>query len=203
MKKIFILIAVFSVFSNAQTDWKLKKDSNEIKIFTRSLLNESFDEYKAVTTVNVPIKKVVEELLTAPEYFDECKSGISYYLKKKSEDEHLFYARKDLPWPVKDRDIITLLTVIKINDYKYKLKLESLPDAIPEKNKTLRVKKLMGFWLLEEKDRKTKITQQLLVNPEGSLPKFVVNKLLIKGPFKTFSDLREKFSDTTELLLSK
>ena len=55
----------------------------------------------------------------------------------------------------------------------------------------------MGFWLLEEKNNKTMVTQQLYLDPEGSLPPFIVNKLLVKGPYKTFSvlqDLKDKSS---------
>jgi len=192
MKKLiftcfFLLICIHSF---SQTEWKLKKDTNAIKIFTRSLPNESFDEYKAQTVIDNPIEGILNELLTAPKYFENCPSGVSYYVKQLNDNQHVFYAHKDLPWPLKDRDLVTLLTVNKISDKKYKLTLESLPNVIPEKEKTLRIKKLMGFWLLEEIDKKTKVTQQLFVNPEGSLPKFVVNSLLVKGPYKTFSDLR-------------
>ena len=48
----------------------------------------------------------------------------------------------------------------------------------------------MGHWLLEEMNGKTKVTQQLFLDPEGSLPPFIVNNLLIKGPYKTFTELK-------------
>ena len=86
---------------------------------------------------------------------------------------------------------VTLLTVTKIDSSSTKLTLESLPDELPKKNKTIRVKKLMGHWLLEEMDGKTMVTQQLFIDPEGNLPPFVVNSLLIKGPFKTFKNLQD------------
>ena len=69
--------------------------------------------------------------------------------------------------------------------------IEGLPEGIPEREKTIRIKNLMGYWLLEQKaDQETMVTQQLFLNPEGSLPAFVINSLLVKGPFKTFQDLR-------------
>ena len=48
----------------------------------------------------------------------------------------------------------------------------------------------MGYWLLEENEGQTKVTQQLFINPEGNLPPFVINSLLIKGPYNTFKNLR-------------
>jgi hypothetical protein len=103
----------------------------------------------------------------------------------------VFYARKILPWPIQDRDIVSLLTVSHINSSKVKLTIESLPEGVPEQNKTLRIKELMGHWLLEAKGNQTKVTQQLYLNPEGKLPPIVVNTLLIKGPYKTFSTLKK------------
>jgi len=192
LKNIFLIVLLItSIASIAQSEWELKKDANAIKIYTRRIPNQSIDEYKAITIIDTKINNVVAELLSAPKYNKANESGVSYYVKQLSENQHVFYAHKPLPWPIRDRDIITLLTVEKISDSKYKLALESLPNAIPEKEKTIRIKNITGHWLLEEDGNKTKVTQQLFVNPEGTLPAFVINSLLIKGPFKTFSELRE------------
>jgi len=204
MAKIFLLYLLLVPLSNfAQSTWKLKKDTDSIKIFTRSVADKSIDEYKAETIINTSINNVLHELLTAPKYYESCQPGVSYYLKEQSENQHIFYVHKSLPWPIKDRDLITQLTVLKLSNNKIKLVLESLPDELPEKEKTIRIKELMGYWLLEETDGKTKVTQQLFVDPEGSLPPFVINNLLIKGPLKTFSELRTTFSKTNSTVSKK
>ena len=190
-KSILLVLFVLPFLVAAQNDWTLKKEDDNIKIYTRDAANSNLKEFKAVTTINTASKYILDELLTAPEYYENCESNTSYYVKKLKDNQHVFYARKDLPWPIKDRDIVTLLTVNKINANTTKLTLESLPEELPEKDKTIRVKKLMGHWLLEEIDGKTKVTQQLFLNPEGHLPSFVVNSLLIKGPYKTFKDLHK------------
>jgi hypothetical protein len=87
-----------------------------------------------------------------------------------------------------------LLTVEHINRKTIKLTLESLPKGLPKKDNTIRVKTLMGHWLLEEVNDKTMVTQQLFLDPEGSLPPFVVNSLLIKGPYTTFMNLHKSIS---------
>jgi hypothetical protein len=200
---LFFCLVLISLSIFAQEDWKLKKDTDSIKIFTRSLPNASLDEFKAETTINASIDDILFQLLTAPEYYESCEPDISYYVKMQSKNQHIFYAYKSLPWPIKDRDLITLLTVKKISDTQIKLVLESLPDVLPEKKKTIRIKELMGHWVLEEKHGKTKVTQQLFVNPEGSLPSFVINLLLIKGPLKTFSELRNSINTSNVLVSEK
>ena len=175
----------------AQQHWKLKKDANDIKIFTRATTDSNINEFKAETIILASLDDVLNELLSAPPYFDGCEAGISYYVESNGDDKHIFYAKKDLPWPLKDRDIVTQLTVKKINRSTVKLCLEGLPNELPLQEKTIRIKKLMGHWLLEADGNRTKVTQQLFVDPEGSLPPLIINSLLIKGPYKTFSELHK------------
>jgi hypothetical protein len=188
---VLIFFILCTTLAIAQNDWGLKKDAQGIKIYTRSVNDSPIKEYKATTILNSSIDKVLSELLNAPQYTDDCESGQSFYVTRRGNNQHVFYARKELPWPVRNRDIVTLLTVQKISATKVKLHLESLPEGIPEKQKTIRIKELMGFWLLEEENGKTKVTQQLYLNPEGSLPSAITNALLIKGPFKTFTELQK------------
>lgn len=189
---VVLMLAFLNSFSSfSQNSWSLKKEENGIRIFTRPLTEIPFDEYKAITTIDASINTVLNELLEAPKYCDNCPSEISYLVKSINQNQHLFYVHKAFPWPIKDRDIITRLTVEKLSDKKIKLYLESAPNEIPNKDNTIRIKQLMGYWLLEEKNSKTIVTQQLYINPEGSLPPFIINKLLIKGPYKTFTTLKE------------
>ncbi|GGD15600.1 START domain-containing protein [Hyunsoonleella pacifica] len=193
MKRFVLLIFLFCGFLHyGQEQWKLKKDANNIKIFVRNTPHSNFDEYKATTILYTSIEHVLNELLSAPEYnHSKIESGISYYIKKRGDNEHVFYVKKELPWPLKNRDIVTLLTVKRISETKIKLILEGLPSEIGKSKNTLRIKTLMGHWLLETEGNTTKVTQQLHLNPEGKIPPFVSNLLLVKGPYSTFLDLKK------------
>ena len=191
MKRLLFILVFLSLGQvNGQEQWKLKKSADGIQIYTRAMAGKSLKEYKAVTTVKAKMDVVLNELLTAPKYNDMCESGVSYYIDSPAEGKHLFYAQKSLPWPVRDRDVITLLTVKKLSENKVILYLEGAPNVLPEQENMIRVTELMGHWLLEEKDNGTMITQKLFIDPNGNLPPFVVNALLVKGPLKTFQELR-------------
>lgn len=174
--------------------WTLKKQENNISVFTRSLPGKSFKEYKAVTKIQCSLESVLDELLTAPQYSAEFMPGISYSIKEEDR-KHLFYAYQDLPWPLRDRDVVSQLTVEMLSKDTYKLTISGAPEALPEKEKALRIHDLTGFWLLERDGTTIKVTQQLYVDPEGSLPAIVVNGLLVDGPFKTFLQLRQKLDE--------
>lgn len=81
-KNISLFILVFLLcHCFAQTPWELKKDTEHIKIYTRSKPNTKFDEFKVVTTLKTSLKTVLNELLEAPKYDASLTSGVSYYVK--------------------------------------------------------------------------------------------------------------------------
>ena len=135
MKKISFVFLILPFIIFAQDNWTLKKEVDNIKIYTRNSQGSNLKEFKAITMINSPLKNILTELLDAPDYYEDCKPNISYYVKELNENQHVFYAHKDLPWPVRDRDIVTLLTVNRIDSDNVKLTLESLPEELPSKNK--------------------------------------------------------------------
>lgn len=193
MKKIyFLFFLVFPLLVQSQHEWKTEKSNKGIKIQVRKTNHSPYKEYKAVTSINTSIDQVLKELLEAPEYMENCKEGISHLVKKNSAGEYFFYAKNEFSWPVKDRDVVSRIRVKRISDTIVKLHIDAAPKEVPQIKNTLRIKELSGFWLLEENDNKVTVTQQLYVNPEGSLPPFITNSLLVTGPFKTFLELRNK-----------
>ena len=62
----FLLLTSF--VSIGQSDWVLKKDDNNIQIYTRSVANESIEEYKAITVIDSKIDDVIDKLIAAPKY---------------------------------------------------------------------------------------------------------------------------------------
>ena len=189
---VWLLLIMISAQLQAQKDWKLKKEIDGIKVYTRSMADSPWKEFKAMTELDASMDQVLNELLDAPKYTENCAPGISFLIGQQTENQYLFYARKELPWPIKDRDIITLLTVHKLTDNSIRLDIHGSPKSLPEKEKTIRVQQLMGHWLLEDLGETTRVTQQLYLDPAGSLPAAVVNGLIVKGPLKTFMDLQNK-----------
>ncbi|MDY8135118.1 START domain-containing protein [Aquimarina sp. 2201CG5-10] len=194
--KIIYLLILLPILCYSQSDWKLAKDKKGIQIWVRNYNDSPYKEYKAITYVQTTINNVVNELLDAPKYIENCEEGISHLVKVNHNSEYIFYARNELPWPIKDRDVVSKLNVQKISENKVKLYINAAPEEVPVLKNALRIRELSGYWLLEEKGEGIKITQQLYLNPEGSLPPFITNSLLISGPFKTFLTLRSQLKDT-------
>ena len=71
MKRILFIVGVFLMFLDqtaiAEETWKLEKNKNEIKVWTRKPVNSSLKEFKSITSVNSALDKVVS-------YFRNYKS---------------------------------------------------------------------------------------------------------------------------------
>lgn len=194
MKTFYFLCVLIPLISFGQNPWKLAKSHNDVQIWTREYKNSKLKEYKATTYIQTSIKHILHELLDAPQYDENHKEGVSHLIKVDNND-YFFYVRNKLPWPIKDRDVVSKLSLEQISPNKVKLYINAAPDELPSVNSTLRIKELMGYWLLENTDNAVKVTQQLYINPEGALPAFVINSLLVSGPYETFLMLKKKLQN--------
>jgi hypothetical protein len=73
-------------------------------------------------------------------------------------------------------------------------KIESLamPDFIPLRKERVRVPRSKEVWEITSlTDKKIKISYYLQVDPGGSLPPFLVNLFVTKGPYETFENLKQ------------
>ncbi|WP_281989766.1 START domain-containing protein [Aquimarina aggregata] len=193
MKNIYYLLFLLLPFvANSQTEWKIAKSNKGIQIQVRKTGNSPYKEYKAITSINTSLDQVLRELLEAPEYMENCKEGISHLVKINKHGDYIFYAKNEFSWPVKDRDVVSRIRIERISKTVIKLNIDAVPEEVPRLKNTLRIQEMSGFWLLEEKNGRVAVTQQLYINPEGSLPPFITNSLLVTGPFKTFLELRNK-----------
>jgi len=190
MRVIYYICFFIPILGFSQTNWEIAKNKEEIQIWVRNYKDSPYKEYKATTQIKTSLKKVIQELLEAPTYTENCEDGVSHLIYIDNM-EYFFYVRNEFPWPIKDRDVVSKLTIENISSDKVKLHIEAAYDALPIVKGTLRIQDLSGYWLLEEKDDTVTITQQLYINPEGSLPPFIVNSLLVTGPFKTFLALKK------------
>lgn len=194
MKTFYFLWVLIPLISFGQQSWKLAKDNNDVQIWTRAYKNSNLKEYKAITYIETSVEHIVNELLDAPQYDENHKEGVSHLLKVDKND-YFFYVRNKLPWPVKDRDVVSKLSLEQLSPNKVKLYINAAPDELPSVDSTLRIKELVGYWLIENTDSAVKVTQQLYINPEGNLPKFIINSLLVSGPYETFLALKKKLQN--------
>jgi len=162
-----------------------------IQVYTRAVKTSSIKEYKATTIVKTSIKSLVNKIIDGERLKKwNYKTVTSELLEKKSKNKYIIYMYNNLPWPAKDRDHISELEVIAVNDSLTKVTIKSDAKRIPVKKGVIRVVKFSGHWILEKTKEGVKVTQQMYGDPGGYLPVFVINSMLVNAPFYTFKQLK-------------
>lgn len=199
INKNFIAALYFSLISLSglsQSDWKLIKESQGIQVYVRTNDSTRYKEYKATMVVKAPLEKVYQLIMNAEKLKKwNYQTSESYLVKKVSETEQIIYMKNDMPWPVQNRDVVTRMKVQHLTNNIFKISLSPSLEAVPEKDRMIRVKNFSGYWYLEQSSKGTIVIQQMQGDPGGSLPAFLFNLFLTNGPFSTFLELNKVLAD--------
>ncbi len=195
MKRIFLsviaAILVTATTINAQSDWKLAKDKNGIKVYTRTQTGSKNKEFKAYTTVNAPIAKV-EAKLGDVDNFDEWMNDVinPRQVKKVSNNEYYNYIELKVPFPFDNRDMVLHVKKSNVNGV-ITLDQTSAPTEEEAKKGKVRMTVASGKWILTPEGNTTKIEYTFSADPAGSIPTWVVNMFVVDGPVTTLSNMKD------------
>lgn len=193
-----IILAFFcisiSVTAFSQTNWKLEKDKNGIKVWTRKQANSNLKEYKGEAILNVSMDKLISFFKNYKNYekwMYKADEGSFRLLKKVDDDE--FYIRLTMSAPfIKTRESVTHF---KINPQDSKgnvlISLETAPDFIPKNDNYIRIPKMSGYWKFSPLGNGTiEITHQATVAAGGSLPDVMANLGAVDAPYGMLSSIK-------------
>lgn len=189
----FAIIGIVPIAEAQTSDWKLEKQGNGIKVFTRKRTDVPVKECKAITTVGCSMETLVGLLEDIPG-FPNWQPNVSSarVLKEIDENERYLYYTTELPWPLDDRDVVVTCKKYNLKNGSIKYTMEALPDYFDEVDGFVRIKKTKAFWLFVPKpDGKIKIVYQFYGDPSGEMPKSVVNMFVVSGPYDTLSNIRK------------
>lgn len=188
MKKLlFLVICAVFLFS-----WELKKDQNEIQVYTQDVKNSKYDAFKAVMNVKgIPFEKVKNTLLDFKNYpkwqkkIDKIEVKDGYVLKVL-----------DFPFPLSNRFAFYKISKNDQNGV-FVLTMNSVPyNKLPEKIKKefkkpdcVEMKDDVVFKAQKTKDG-IKIIYQAEVDPNGA-PAFIFNSKIISAGYETLNNLRK------------
>ncbi len=189
---ILFITLFFSVSVYANNPWVLKKEANGIQVFVRDTPGSAFKAFKGVT--NIPARltalvAVIEDTKAYPQLLHQCKSARD--IKEVGNTQSYKYIVTDMPWPVKDRDVIVYSVMQQNKQSKQvEIKMKASPNTLPLKAGRVRISKMVGRWHLIPENKGTKVIYEMSVDPAGNLPKFLVNALSTDMPFNTLNNLR-------------
>jgi hypothetical protein len=185
-----------SAFAKINTNWEKIKTQDGIKIFKGAVKGSPVVAFKGDAIINAKMAEVMTVLYdmeNKTEWVDRLvETKLVRQLSQKSRVE---YNRSHTPWPLSDRDFV-YKAKISFNKTKTfaKIRLVSTNDKkAPKKDGIVRgeLKESM-YTLTALKGGKTRLTVEILADPKGMLPKWLVNIIQKKWPLKTIAGIREQ-----------
>ena len=194
MFKYFILFSIFlfSYQKEFPTDWVLKKDKNQIKVYLRNLDYNS-QQYRAETIVEADINSVSSHILDFNNSFKWMyKLKSSKILSKKSDSLFYVYFTVKMNWPLKNRDLVSDVIVSKTEN-KVIIELNSVPGHMEINPNFERIKDTKSVWKLEYFTKnKTKVSLQSYAVIEG-IPTFISDFFILESPLYSLNNLKDHF----------
>lgn len=192
LKVLFGVTILNSVFLlQVESEWELRKERNDIRIYTRKVEGYKIQEVKGVTEIEASperILKVLRDVEGYPEWIHSCVTA--EVLQRSGDDKIIFYSVIKVPWPATDRDMVQKME-IEHQQGSIQTHIVSIPELLPEKKGLIRMPVSNGGWKLIDRDNGTTLVEmQFLNDAGGSLPGWLVNMLLTESPFQTMSGLK-------------
>jgi len=187
----FALIGLNQELS-ADVDWTLKRDRDGIKVYTRSIEGSEHKAVRAEMIVQASINALVGltmDTSACPKWAALCKRA--EIVRKESESEYYVHTFNDLPWPVKDRDVVAKVTWSADPQGSVSMAAKLVPGLVPEKKKVVRLTDGITRWgFSPAPNGETRVGSSVHLEPGGSIPAWLTNTLLIDSPYDTLQGMR-------------
>ena len=176
-----------------QEAWRKRIDKDGLIVHTRRVEGSPILEYKGHMTVKVPMEQVIalyEDVQQLPKWFYQCVDA--KVLNAPDAMHKVIYFALHLPWPVAERDVVFEQDkAVDAATHAVSYTFTVLPDQLPPKAGRIRMVALKSLWQFTPlPDGRTEVYFQQHSDPGGSIPTFVVNKLVVDIPFNSLKNFR-------------
>jgi START domain len=197
LKPYFLIIVclIFLPAAKCQDNWKLKKDKNGIKVYSRKTKAYKFDELKVECVFESRLSQLAAVILDAEHQYQWAyKTAKSEVLKQNSAADIIYYSEIECPWPFENRDLVARMTAAQNTSTKVlTIVAKSMNDYLPVKKNLVRIKYSDALWtVIPLNNTQVKVEYKIQVDPGDGVPAWVLNMFATDGPYETFINLKEK-----------
>lgn len=195
---VFMVVLSIGLGWAAEDGWKKIGESDGIVGYTRPTTKSSVDEIKAVGIVDAPVavvEAVIRDIAAMPQYMYLCADAflINTPDMKSAGDVVYFYSLTDMPFPVSDRDAVVRSSwSIDKATGTVNCKAEGIKTKYKQSKDIVRTPlSIIDCTLVPKGANKTQVIYQVLADPGGELPSWLVSMLSKDYGIKTIAGLRK------------
>lgn len=194
-----ILILLFSLFlvspAIGQKNWSMVKNASWIKIYQSDMDRSSYKRVKVECTLNGTFDKLLQVLNNVNNHKNWIYSTKNaYIIKRISPNEYYYYTETSLPWPMQNRDAVVRIRIERDHLNRFiKIVAVGEPDYLSYVSGKVRVPRSANTWYVTSPEPgKLNIVYVFEADPGGSVPSWLVNTFINKGPYESFKNLAEE-----------
>ena len=196
-----LLCWLFPRYVAAQTDdvnydWQLKRDRHDIRIYLSKVPDSKFRAVRAEMQVDASIESLVALITDLP----NCKKWVAMCQKAElveqlSSTESIVYTHNNVPFPVRDRDVYS--HVVWSHDKETGV-VRMRSEAIDASKYSVRRGRVRIVYAVSEWYFKPLANGQVAiesfahVDPNGAVPAWLINFLIVDAPYKTLKQMRAR-----------
>lgn len=201
----FCVPALFIWSAQAQVagveyNWEEQRDRKGIKIFTSTVAGSQFravrGEMKIAGSVSALVG-LVNDLPNCQVWADLCKSSKFVEQMPELPNEQYVHIYNDIPFPVKDRDVVAHLVWEKNNNtgrvsmHSTALSAEKGEELVAITSKAIRITNAFSQWHFTPLESGRVLVESFAhIDPNGATPAWITNMLLVDSPYKTMVNMR-------------
>jgi hypothetical protein len=190
---LVLIGAAASVSAQTPSEWRVEKDENGIRIESRAVPGWEIREMRGTARFDGSVDSLVAVIVDAKaapqlnEFVVESK-----VLQRDSEQRYQVYSLTKMPWPLKDRDVLTQRVIARdAQTGAVTITEEAIPDGMPETKGLVRIRRSHNRWTLTPAaEGGTQIELQMLSDPAGPIPSSLINSMSVSTPYKMIEKLK-------------
>lgn len=191
----FVLFSMVSFKRQTNNDWVYEQEKKGIKVFTKKGKWGRLRDSKATMFVASTPEQILKTLTDFDNYsswFPRCsKSRVVARLSENESIVHLFF---NAPWPIKDRDCVIRVKILRDANGVVSLTETSEPKYIREEYDVVRIQQIQSHWKISPKSGGVEVVNEYSSNPGGSIPDWMTNTESVETPMSTFENLKEEIA---------
>ncbi|PSF10618.1 lipid-binding protein [Marinobacter fuscus] len=171
--------------------WILRKQVDNIEIYTAPRAGSGFEAFKAVAILKAPIENVMAVMInpeSCEQWVHNCSE--SYAVGQQDFHDRYAYSVNDMPWPVTDRDyVLRIRTRGEAGSGEIVMDMNATPDIRAQYSSRVRVDHSNTHYRLIPEGEQTRMIWIQHTDPNGALPGWLVNSLIVDIPLKSIQAL--------------
>ena len=192
---LILVCIVIAVPAKSQENWKLRKDKNGIKVFSRESKKYKFDELKVECEIEGRISQLAALLFDVnTQYKWAYKTKKSELLKEVNASDVFFYTEIECPWPYQNRDMVVHQTMQQNPANKVLIvQAKNADNFLPPKKDIVRLTYSNAVWTVTPiNNQRFKIVYQIQLDMGENVPAWLTNLFAVDGPYDSFSNMRKQ-----------